>query len=231
MAVVVAVVAIVVGAWATFRSARPRRVLYVWVDSAVPLINSTPGLDGRKLTVSLDDQELTAPYAVTVEVISRGAVDIAASAFGGTPLELEFDAPILTLLDKTVNAGRPAVREPRTEVVGTALHIGPALLTRRHRLRYTLLLDGKPEFRPVGELENVVIRDISPPPPAPKARYISFASAFLAISVLAVVLNGGLSSRIVLGMIATGAVFGLFLMLSSTNDKLLKSSSNTKQTN
>ncbi len=158
VAVVVAVVAIIVGAWAAFRSARPRRVLYVWVDSAVPLMNTARGLHGQRLAVTLDDQELTAPYVVAVEVVSRGALDIAAAAFGGRPLELEFGAPVLGMLEWQADAGRAAVRPPEVEVTGTALHLGPSLLTRRHRLRYTVLLDGEPDFRPVGDLVDVTVR-------------------------------------------------------------------------
>ncbi|MFC6091664.1 hypothetical protein [Saccharothrix lopnurensis] len=157
-AVVVGVVAIAVTTWAAFRSARPRRILYIWADSAVPLVSNSPGLRGRSLAVSLDGRELAEPHTVTVRVAGRSALDIAASAFDGAPLELEFGVPIVALLEQRSDAGRAAVREPAVQVRGTALHVGPALLTRRHRLRYTVLLDGEPRFHPVSELPDVVVR-------------------------------------------------------------------------
>ncbi|MFT7835596.1 hypothetical protein Q5530_05545 [Saccharothrix sp. BKS2] len=185
-AVVVAVVAIVVGAWAAFRSARPRRVLYVWVDSAVPLMNTARGLHGRRLAVTLDDQELTAPYVVAAEVVSRGALDIAASAFGGRPLELEFGAPVLGLLEWQADAGRAAVRPPEVEIIGTALHLGPSLLTRRHRLRYTVLLDGKPDFCPVGDLVDVTVRQERAPQALTIVRVVAGLSSLAALIALLV---------------------------------------------
>ncbi|QFZ17567.1 hypothetical protein [Saccharothrix syringae] len=182
-AVVVAVIAIVVGAWAAFRSARPRRALYITVDQAVSLLRAAPGLDGSGVAVSLHGRELTRPYVVTVDVVSNSALDIAPSAFGGSPLELEFGVPVLALLDQESDAGRPAVREPKVEVASTALHVSPALLTRRHRLRYSVLVDGKPDFRPVGDLVDVAVH-VGPVPARTPLALRLVTSALLAPAVV-----------------------------------------------
>ncbi len=207
-AVVVAVVAIVVGTWAAFRSARPRRVLHVWVDSAVPLMNTARGLHGRRLAVTLDGQELTAPHVVAVKVVSRGALDIAASAFGGRPLELEFGVPVLGMLEWQADAGRAAVRPPEIEVIGTALHLGPSLLTRRHRLRYTVLLDGKPKFHPVGDLVDVTVHQT----PVSLA-FMPLRATVLLLSMVALISAAALMAIAGEPTLGTWAIGGLCLLL------------------
>ncbi|MCK2245271.1 MULTISPECIES: hypothetical protein [unclassified Crossiella] len=151
--------------WAAFRSARPRRILHISVDSAVPLVTTAPGLEGRQIQVILDGHTLTSPYVVTVDVISRSALDIAPAAFSEKPLELEFGVPLVALLDQQSEAGRPAVRAPQVVVQGSAPHLGPALITQRHALRYTVLCDGKPVFQPVAEMIDVAIREQPLRPP------------------------------------------------------------------
>ncbi|WP_157620381.1 hypothetical protein [Saccharothrix sp. NRRL B-16348] len=108
------VVAVVLGCWAVwaaFRSARPRRALYITVDQAVLLPRSAPGLEHRRLEASLEGRGLTTPYVVTVGVVSDSAMDSAPAMFGGAPLVLDFGVPILALLDKSSVPGRPRVRE------------------------------------------------------------------------------------------------------------------------
>ncbi|MFD4641715.1 hypothetical protein ACFWN2_30720 [Lentzea sp. NPDC058436] len=147
-----------------------------------------------------------------VEVASRGALDVPASAFGGQPFELHFGARILALLETKSDAGRPAVREPKVEVANTALHIGPALLTRQHRLRYTLLLDGKPTFQPVGDLENVIISESSFTP-MPKPLFLAFTTGIpmmiigmITTMVLMVTTNTILATAPGLAVYLTGAI-------------------------
>ncbi len=156
--VVIALAAIVVGAWAAFRSAWPRRTLYITVDSAVSLLRATPGLDGD-IEVHHKGQKLSEPYVVTVTVTSRCDRDIDSASFDGKPLELRFGAPIVELLESTADARRVGVRTPPVVITPTELHVGPAPLTRRHVLRYVVLVDGQPRFQPVGDLVNVTIRE------------------------------------------------------------------------
>jgi hypothetical protein len=157
---VIALIAILIGAWAAFRSAWPRRTLYVEMKSAV-LLRPTPGLDGG-IEVRHNGWKLTEPHVATVCLSSRSDRDIESAAFDGKPLELEFGVPILKLLEATVDAQRAAVRVPCLEVTTTALHLGPALITRRHSLRYVVLVEGRPKFRPTGDLVNVNIREGAP---------------------------------------------------------------------
>lgn len=181
-AVLVAVIAIPVA----YRAARPRRVLYIAVDSVVSLLRTAPGIRGRT-EVRHDGRVLTEPKVVIVDVVSRSALDIAAVAFGDAPLELEFGVPVVALLEQLSDARRPAVREPTVKVVGTALHVGPALLTRRHQLRYTVLLDGEPRFRPVVDLVDVTVRE-QPAPRSLAKREVLFRAALLFWMGLLVVL-------------------------------------------
>ncbi|MBY8851315.1 hypothetical protein K7G98_24450 [Saccharothrix sp. MB29] len=66
---------------------------------------------------------------------------------------------MVALLDQYTDPGRPGVHAPEVTVADHALHLGPSLLTRKHWLRYTVLLDGEPEFTCAGNLVDVTIRE------------------------------------------------------------------------
>lgn len=184
VAVVIAVVAIAVGAWAAFRSANPKCTLHVTIDQVVPLVASAPDLEGHQITVDLDGHQLSAPHVITIDIVSRSGKDITPDMFSNAPLELQFGAPIVALLRQYSDAGRSAVRDPAVAPIGESLYIGPALLTREHRLRYTVLIDGHPNFRPVADLANVTI--LRTPEPISTLRRVPLAVAltlFLALFV------------------------------------------------
>jgi hypothetical protein len=192
IAVVIAVAAIVVGVWAAFRSAWPRRTLYITVDSAVSMLHTAPGLDGGGIEVRHKGRKLSEPYVVTVTVASRSDRDIDSASFDNKPLELRFGVPIVELLESTVDARRAGVRTPPVVVTPTALHVGPALLTRRHLLRYVVLVDGQPQFRPVGDLVNAAIQEKYPPN---RVRTVLVPILGLASGALSALLTNWLTSR------------------------------------
>ncbi|MCX5121204.1 hypothetical protein OG992_28905 [Micromonospora sp. NBC_00362] len=161
-AVVVAVVAIAVGAWAAFRSANPRRVLYITMPSAVSLLRSEPEIS-EGIEVLHKGRPLSQPYLVTVEVLSRSSRDIPRPAFGAQPLNLDVGAPVIELLDSWSHSGRSAVPVPALTVTSTGLHVGPALLTRRHHLGYILLVDGPPQLQVMAEMADIDIRGRADP--------------------------------------------------------------------
>jgi hypothetical protein len=90
-------------------------------------------------------------------VVSRSARDIPRAAFDGKPLELDFRAPVVVLLEQKSHAWRAAVSAPPVAVAGTCLQVGPALLTSDHELRYTVLVDGEPDLDLRGSLTDVHI--------------------------------------------------------------------------
>ncbi|MEU7526769.1 hypothetical protein AB0A74_13630 [Saccharothrix sp. NPDC042600] len=155
-AVVVAVVAIVVGAWAAFRSTSPRRVLHVVLDSVVPL-RAAPGW-GYPIEVRLPDRVLVDPHVVEIGLISHGSRDVPQAAFDGRPLEIDLHTPVIALLDQQVKAGRNGVPRPTVMISPTGLHIGPALLTREHTLLYTLLVDGRPRLNAWSPVADMNLR-------------------------------------------------------------------------
>lgn len=171
--------------WAAFRSSNPKRTLHITTDQVVPLVTSAPGLEGRRIMVSLDGRQLTTPHVITVDIVSRSGKDITPEMFSSAPLELEFGTPIVALLNQYSDARRAAVRDPSVTLHNTALHVGPALLTRQHELRYTVLTEGQPKFRPVANLADVTI--LQTPAPASTFRrwplvigVVAFISLFLA---------------------------------------------------
>ncbi|NGY63420.1 hypothetical protein G7043_31305 [Lentzea sp. NEAU-D13] len=222
-------VAIALGAWAVwaaFRSARPQRALYINVDQAVSLLRAAPGLHGSGIAVSLHGRELTRPYVVTVDVVSDSSLDIGPSAFGEAPLELEFGVPVLALLDQESDAGRPAVRAPKVDMAGTALHISPSLLTRRHRLRYTVLLDGKPDFQPVGDLVDVAVHIGEVPARKPLMLKLISVALLIPAAVLSVlgfvdIAEGGSTSQKLLplqaGLLVTATIALIASRVSTKN--------------
>ncbi|HUR02450.1 MAG TPA: hypothetical protein VM347_07920 [Nonomuraea sp.] len=126
------------------------------------LLREMPGPAG-KTEVHHDGRILVEPYVATVHVVSRSALDIKLDTFGSQPLELEFGVPVVALLEKHSAPGRAAARDPEVKVAATAVHVVPALLTRRHELRYTVLLDGRPAFRPLVDLVDVTVHQNPPP--------------------------------------------------------------------
>jgi hypothetical protein len=97
-AVPVGVVAIVVSAWAAFRSANPRRCLHVVDSMTVSLLQSAPGL-GEAVEVCGHGRPLVHPYIITVDVVARSGRDIQKSAFVG-PLSLDFGVSVVALLHR-----------------------------------------------------------------------------------------------------------------------------------
>ncbi|WP_156077145.1 hypothetical protein [Saccharothrix sp. NRRL B-16314] len=162
-AVAVAVIAIAVGTWSAFRSANPRRHLHITEDSLVSLLPSGLGL-GDDVEVHRRGKVLSNPHVITVSLVSRSARDIPRAAFDGTPLTLDFGVPVIGLLEQWSDPGRAAVCKPSVTVTATALTIGPALLTRSHELRYTVLVDGEPNLAIQGELADVHIHTKPPRP-------------------------------------------------------------------
>ena len=152
--------AIVIGAVATYRSDFPRRRLYIFVSSTTSLLyRSETQLMG--LEVRNEGHVLTDPHLVTVEVVSRGRRDIPESSFDG-PIELDFGTEIVALIECVSVAKPETVPAPRAATTATALHVGPAVLARDHRVSYRVLVNGN--ARVVGEcsLTDVDVRHDSP---------------------------------------------------------------------
>jgi hypothetical protein len=160
-AVAVGLIAIIVGAWAAFRSANPHRNLYIFIDSSIALLWTPRGLDGG-VEVRIGGRTLTAPHVVTIEIISRSARDIPKTAFDDAPLTLNLGVPVVAILEQRSKA-RTGLSEPAVVATARGLAIGPALLARNHKLRYTVLVEGRPTLTPQGNLTDVHIH-MKPPP-------------------------------------------------------------------
>jgi hypothetical protein len=152
--------AIVVGVVATYCSDYPRRRLYIFVSSTTSLLHRS-GSQLMGLEVRDEGHVLSDPHLVTVEVISRGRRDIPEDRFDG-PIVLDFGTDIVAVIE-SVSAAKPQTAPaPSVTTTATALHIGPTLLRRDHKLSYRVLVNGNP--RVVGEcpLTDVDVRHDSP---------------------------------------------------------------------
>jgi hypothetical protein len=146
--------------WVTLRVSNPKRRLLYSMPVATPLLNRRPGLPAD-IEVRRKGQEkpLENPHVVTVQLVSRGRLDIQRDAFDdGKPLRLDVGAPIIECLDVTTSPPDRAV--PPCKPGGSTLLVGPALIGRRQTIRYSLLVDG-PDPRlspPIKSLADVDIR-------------------------------------------------------------------------
>ncbi|MEV7042834.1 hypothetical protein [Amycolatopsis sp. NPDC051061] len=147
VAIILGIAAVV----ATYRSANPRRRLYVYATEITPLIHAAGTELG--LEVLAGGEKLQDPHLVTAHVVSRGRRDIRKDAFDGS-IELKFTARIISVLrtsSYTKVAGSPV---PNWFYRGETIEIPPALLRHDHRLQYTVLVEGEPpEFSAVVPVE------------------------------------------------------------------------------
>ena len=145
-AVVVAVVLGIAAVWATFRSANPRRRLYIYLDKALPVVSTHEALQDA-IQVRHLGRTLLQPYLVTLTVISRGRRDIPSSSFdGGKPIVANLGVPIIRLLEEKSLKSKVASLPPKSSVDGTRIRIGPSMLSRQHVLTYTALVEGEPNL-------------------------------------------------------------------------------------
>lgn len=175
----VAVVAIPVGAWAAFRSANPRRRLYIGLANTTPLMHGA-GKQVEGLEVRHQGNILTDPQLTTVKIISRGWRDIPKAAFDG-PIELDFSTEVIALLGSRSKAKPAVVPAPAVRVTSSGLLVEPSLLTRDHQLSYVLLINGEPTLSTRCSLENVDVR-LELPNPTQTNKTLNVATYALVVS-------------------------------------------------
>jgi hypothetical protein len=149
--------------WRTVLDPNKRRLFYS-MPTVAPLLRQV----GADLEVRHEGQLLALPYAVKVQLVSRGRKDIPSSSFdNGEPIILDVGAPIVTGLsvDSDTDTMPPHV------VKGTELHIGPGLIRKRQTLTFTLLTDGRPTLTCRNSLIDVqVLKQTSEPTEISKTR-------------------------------------------------------------
>jgi uncharacterized membrane protein len=155
--VVVAVLAAVAAVWVTLSVGFPRRRLYYGVRAAAPLLTAPPGMRSD-LKLLHGDTELTDPYVLTVELISRGRKDISNDSYnGGQPLQLDVGARIIKILQ--ITSEPETLAAPEVAPSGTLLRIGPSLIGKRHQITINVLTDGgQPSLTCRSPLVDVQVR-------------------------------------------------------------------------
>lgn len=177
---VVGVVSIVAIVWVTWRAANPKRRLWYSMPTVTPLV-ARKGLS-RELRIHYGDHQLVSPSTVSIQLISRGRLDIPRSAFDGDqPLQLDVGAPIVEVLNVTTSPNRPI---PSVKTDDSKVFIGPSLIGRREKIVISLLVEGDPHLNPLPQsLENVDIRQGDPA----EVRLIRTQSAVLVLGVVAAI--------------------------------------------
>lgn len=125
--------------WVAWRVAYPKRRLLYAMPVATRLLNAERDVR-QGLEVRRGDQILSDPYVLEVTLVNQGRRDIPSSAFDqGRPLTLDVGVPVLDVLKTTSSPGHGL---PSVTVEGTALKIGPDLISRRQKISFSLLVDG-----------------------------------------------------------------------------------------
>ena len=181
VAVVVAVVAIPLSVWAAFRSANPRRALY-FTSIAQRLLPQ--GMD-QHIRMFAGDVELAAPHLVQLQFASRGRRDIPSSSYDG-PIEVDLGTKIIAVLGRSSDAVPKVVPAPPDAVKNSQyFQIGPSLLTKNHRLGYTLLVEGRPTPTLRCSIADVAVHESPPPPTTSGApRFAQLLMIILGLGVL-----------------------------------------------
>ncbi|MFJ2418699.1 hypothetical protein [Streptomyces brevispora] len=153
--VVAAIVALLVGwlsAWATFRSANPKRKLNWWVQSNTPLMSQAAD---SGLSVRFGGLPLANPRVVELVIANHGRRDITAGMFhAGEAIRFDFGIGVCTVLDVTSAPSgtvTPGLDSGAWIVVGNSstheswLDVKPSLLSQGQEVTVTMLLDGDEE--------------------------------------------------------------------------------------
>lgn len=187
--------------WVTLRAANPKRRLLYGMRAVTPLINSRPDLP-QDIEVRRAGQALEQPQLVTVELASRGRIDIAREAFdGGEPLRLDLGVPIVECLKvATSPSDRP---DPAWKTDGSALLVGPSHIGKRQTTVFSLLIDGaSPHLNePRQSLINVdLVRLRYVEVPASRSSTVGFWLVVLGVVVVVIFTISGLIQAIRLFM-------------------------------
>jgi len=120
-----------------YRVAVPARTLIYGMPVVTPLLS-----DARAdIKVLHEDKPLTSPHVVELHLGLNGRSDIRSADFDeGQPLVLDVGAHIVTVIESS--SSPPSLSVPRAVAAGTALAVGPGLISRGQRLTFTLLADG-----------------------------------------------------------------------------------------
>jgi hypothetical protein len=148
-------------------------------------LNAAPGAPPG-IEVRRGGRLLADPYVVQVHLVNEGRRDIPSAAFDQQrPLTLDVGAPILEILKAT---GSPECEVPVT-IQGTSVQIGPALIVRRQRMAFSLLVDGSaPRLTcPLPPLIDIDVRYGDPPTPSQMPWAVLAMAVAVALGVLAAV--------------------------------------------
>lgn len=188
VAIILGLAAIIVTLY-VHRKQNPRREFSYDLRSSPLVSGGVRGLD--KLTVAFDGSPLKSPHLVSVLVASTGRADISSASFDGDkPIKFELNVPILGEIAQTANIEKVSTRLNFIEGE-SSIELQPSLLPKGFTIRATYLCDGHPKFRPRIELADIVIHDISTPPPWHRdPKWLNFAAnvLFVVAGVLFVVM-------------------------------------------
>ncbi|MEV4657805.1 hypothetical protein [Micromonospora sp. NPDC049301] len=185
--------------------------------------------EGNSAGVSVhhNGRRLNNPHAVSLAIGNDGRRDVPSSAFDRQePIVFDFAAPIIEISHRATKpdgipydemmaqvAQSVGASEPRIEVSGSTLRIGPSLLASRQIVVLSLLTDGEPRVSissPLIDVRVVNNREV-----LKRRRRFTRALRAVALVVAAISVALPVASAPRLGFAVPLVVFGAFLVLVS----------------
>ncbi|MGW7408004.1 hypothetical protein ACWGI9_30580 [Streptomyces sp. NPDC054833] len=138
---VVAIATAALGAWATLRSASPKRRLTYCLRKYTSLLNTIDEIPST-LSVTHGTTEIANPHIAEVQLCNQGRRDITSTDFhNGEPIRFNFGAPVVAVLG--IERGMATYPEPEVTHSDGLLSVGPSLLPRGQAISISVLLDGE----------------------------------------------------------------------------------------
>jgi hypothetical protein len=168
-----------------WRVGPPRRVLLYSMPAAAPMVSSHwPLAPDVPLKVVLDDEAVTDPHVVVLQVDNKSRRDIRSSDFDqDRPLAFDLSARVLA----TSLEGSSTNFSDAINFAGTQILLGPALIGGGESLLLTLITEGPLRLACRRTLVNVKIREEGEPRWNP-GNYLGMAFAW--VSAVAVSVGG-----------------------------------------
>ncbi|KAB2376959.1 hypothetical protein [Actinomadura montaniterrae] len=134
-----------------------RQRLDFGLRTVAPLLGA---LDGRaEVELLHHGTKLRRPHLAEVVLIGRGRRDIPRAAFdNGDPIRFDLTARVVELLEVKATDSASATPIPQARTEGSALLVGPALIGRRQRVVFRVLVEGRPYLRCEAPLPNAQVR-------------------------------------------------------------------------
>ncbi|WP_435090574.1 hypothetical protein [Micromonospora aurantiaca (nom. illeg.)] len=155
--------------WMTYRVAVPKRRVVYRIEAEELVVSSEE--NSSDVTIHHKGRQVRSPHSILLGVGNDGRRDVPSSAFDESkPIVFDFAAPVveishrvtkprgMALSEMLAHAAPPVgAAEPKIEVSGSTLRIGPSLMASRQIIVLALLVEGQPRLSVSSPLIDVQV--------------------------------------------------------------------------